>query len=61
MQQHLRDYVWMALPGGAAERVPASMDEISRKMAAGYSQVFPASDDTVTEYPAESRAAEEAQ
>jgi hypothetical protein len=51
----------MALPGGAAERVPASMDEISRKMAAGYGQVFPASDDTVTEYPAESRAAEETQ
>jgi hypothetical protein len=61
MQQHLRDYVWMALPGGAAERVPTRMDEISRKMAAGYGQVFPASDDTVTEYPAESRAAEEAQ
>ena len=28
MQQHLRDYVWMALPSGAAERVPARMDEI---------------------------------
>ena len=41
MQQHLRDYVWMALPGGAAERVPARMEEISRKMVAGYSQVFP--------------------
>ena len=41
MQEHLRDYVWMALPGGTAEKVPAATEEISRKMAAGYSQVFP--------------------
>ena len=41
MQEHLRDYVWMALPGGTAEKVPAITEEISRKMVAGYSQVFP--------------------
>jgi hypothetical protein len=40
MQEHLRDYVWMALPGSAPEKVPAVMEQISRKMAAGYSQVF---------------------
>lgn len=40
MQEHLRDYVWMALPGSAPEKVPAVVDQISRKMAAGYSQVF---------------------
>jgi hypothetical protein len=51
----------MGLPGRIAEKVPATIEEISRKMAAGYSQVFPASDDTVAEYPAESRATEEAQ
>jgi hypothetical protein len=41
MQEHLRDYVWMALPGGTGEKVPATTDEINRKMVAGYSQVFP--------------------
>ena len=49
MQQHLRDYVWMALPSGAAERVPARMDEISRKMAAGSGQVFPDEDAVIVE------------
>ena len=46
MQEHLRDYVWMALPGGNAESVPATTEEIGRKMAAGYSQVFPGIDMT---------------
>ncbi len=41
MQEHLRDYVWMALLGGTAEEVPATTYEINRKMVAGYSQVFP--------------------
>ena len=46
MQEHLRDYVWMALPGGSAEKVPATTQEINRKMVAGYSQVFPGTGET---------------
>ncbi len=48
MQEHLRDYVWMALPGGTAEKVPATTEEINRKMVAGYSQVFPNAVETVS-------------
>ena len=49
MQEHLRDYVWMALPGGTAEKVPTTTQEISRKMVAGYSQVFPGIGETPVE------------
>jgi len=52
MQEHLRDYVWMALPGGSAEEVPATTyetQEINRKMVAGYSQVFPGTGETPVE------------
>jgi len=54
MQEHLRDYVWMALPGGTAEKVPAITEEINRKMVAGYSQVFPGGEspvDSATDFP----------
>lgn len=54
MQEHLRDYVWMALPGGTAEKVPATTDEISRKMVSGYSQVFPGNDNFAAAEPAPS-------
>ena len=49
MQEHLRDYVWMALPGGSAEKVPTTTQEINRKMVAGYSQVFPGTGETPVE------------
>lgn len=41
MQTHLRDYVWMALPGSEPEKVEATTQAIGQKMAAGYGQVFP--------------------
>jgi hypothetical protein len=41
----------MALPGGTAEKVPATTDEINRKMVAGYSQVFPDAVETAVSNP----------
>jgi len=57
MQEHLRDYVWMALPGGSVVKVPATTDEISRKMAAGYSQAFPGAAETPIDVQTESQPA----
>lgn len=57
MQEHLRDYVWMALPGGTAEKVPVTTEEINRKMVAGYSQVFPGIDTTPVDSPTDSQPA----
>ena len=57
MQEHLRDYVWMALPGGTAEKVPATTEEISRKMAAGFSQTFPGAAETPVDSQTDSQPA----
>jgi hypothetical protein len=42
MDKHLTDFVWMARRGEQPEKVKADSEEISRRMVAGYVQVFPA-------------------
>jgi len=39
--EHLKDFVWMSRKGGEPEKVASDPDVISRKMVAGYVQVFP--------------------
>lgn len=44
--KHLVDYVWMALPGEEAVQVSTNQDELTKYMVRGYSQVFPAIEET---------------
>lgn len=41
MEQHLIDYVWMALPGGQPIKIITAGDEVSRRMFEGYRQIDP--------------------
>ena len=44
--KHLVDYVWMALPGEEPVQVSTNQDELTKYMVRGFSQVYPAIEQT---------------